>query len=176
MSKRGPTGFEALKEIGKRMNDLADVAKTALEQAEKSADGTKEFTITTGDGKPLNGVMGFSTRSVMGAANSVVNSAGDAARNAEFRPAEKADIDDAREPLIDVYDEADELVIAAELPGVAIGDLSVDLEGDTLTLKTTGAKRFLKQIQLEAAVDPASIGHSLRNGILEIRLTKLAQD
>lgn len=176
MTRRGPTGLDALKEIGKRMNDLTDLAKQAMDTAEKAAETSQSFTVDGKDG-PITGVMGMTTRTVVGGAHSVAGmgtsfGGAGAAQNAEFKPADKTEIDDAREPLIDLFDEGTELVLTAELPGVTISDVSVELDGRDLLLTTTGEHKFRKQLTLSDEVVADTLGTSLRNGILEIRLSK----
>ena len=81
-------------------------------------------------------------------------------------------VSDVREPLVDVFDEGTEIMITAELPGVADADISLTLDGDVLSLETAGKRRYAKEIALPAPVDPASLTRSHRNGILQIQLKK----
>jgi HSP20 family protein len=84
-----------------------------------------------------------------------------------------AEVQSAREPLVDVFDEADALLVVAELPGVPEGEIEVELHGDLLSIRSTGERRYARELLLEQAVDAAGMIHSHRNGILEIRIPKV---
>jgi len=79
---------------------------------------------------------------------------------------------DVREPLVDVFDEEEEIVIAAELPGVGENEIGVEVEGDILSLETTGERKYAKEILLAQRVDAEGMQKSYKNGILELRLRK----
>lgn len=79
---------------------------------------------------------------------------------------------DVREPLVDVFEELDEVVLVAEMPGANEEDITVELHGDVLVLETSGERRYAREIMVPAPVDPASLQKKYRNGILELRLTK----
>ena len=82
-------------------------------------------------------------------------------------------VSDTREPLVDVFDEGDEVLVVAEVPGVQEKDIRLDLAGDVLTLSATGPKRkYEKEVLLPAAVEPEARRQSYQNGYLELRLAK----
>lgn len=84
-------------------------------------------------------------------------------------------IDDAREPIADVFDEGDHFIVIAELPGV--DRASVDWrvhEGKCLVILAESADRkYAKTIELPGLVnaDVATCGYE--NGIMELRLWKV---
>ncbi|MFD2030703.1 Hsp20/alpha crystallin family protein [Ancylobacter dichloromethanicus] len=82
-------------------------------------------------------------------------------------------MEDVREPLVDVFDEADEIIVTAEIPGVAENEISLALDGNRLSLSTTGRHLYAKTITLPGPVDPASLERSHRNGILQAKLRKV---
>ncbi|KAF0140139.1 MAG: hypothetical protein FD153_835 [Rhodospirillaceae bacterium] len=47
-----------------------------------------------------------------------------------------------REPLVDVFDKGAEIMVTAELPGVAEEDATVTATADALSLETSGAYHF----------------------------------
>ena len=85
---------------------------------------------------------------------------------------EGPEVVDVREPLIDVFDEDNEIVVAAELPGVKEDAIEVDVRGDVLALSSSGERRYAKEVLLPSAVDAASMKRSFKNGLLELRLKK----
>ena len=92
-------------------------------------------------------------------------------------------------PALNIFEEADRLIVTAELPGVKIQDLELSLEGETLTIqgkrdnkqndKSASYHRreiesgsFSRAITLPIKVDMEQIGAKLNNGILVITLAK----
>jgi HSP20 family protein len=79
----------------------------------------------------------------------------------------------AREPLIDVFDEGNEIVVAAELPGARNDAIKIEVRGDILALTSSGQRRYAKEVLLPSPVDAASMKRSFKNGLLELRLKKV---
>jgi HSP20 family protein len=78
------------------------------------------------------------------------------------------------EPLMDVMEEDDEIVIVAELPGVERDDIKLQATEESLTISVDRERRkYRKELKLPKAVDPASSRASYKNGVLEIRLKKV---
>lgn len=92
-------------------------------------------------------------------------------------------------PVVDVYEEGDEVVVKAELPGLSKQDIDVTLTESTLTLKGEKKKEeeikeknyyrserssgsFVRCIELPSEVKTDQTKASFNNGILEIRLPK----
>ncbi len=85
------------------------------------------------------------------------------------------EVAEVREPLVDVIDEGDRLVVIAELPGVEDADIQVDIKDDILFLSATGNHRsYSKEVLLPVPVEAAALEKSYRNGIMELRLVKRA--
>ena len=85
---------------------------------------------------------------------------------------------EAVEPAVDVFDEPEEVLIVAEVPGVGLEDLELKMTDDVLTLSTkpTVRRNYKKDIKLGVEVDRESLRATCRNGILEIRLRKKTRD
>lgn len=98
-------------------------------------------------------------------------------RNADFAPA------------VDVHEDAEQLVLRAELPGVKREDIDVSVDGNVLTLK--GERKlekeeqgrryhrverahgtFVRQFQLSGSIDAQKIDAQLADGVLTLRLAK----
>jgi HSP20 family protein len=78
-----------------------------------------------------------------------------------------------REPLIDVMDQDDQLIIIAELPGVKRNEIHIKVTDYSLTIQVDSKDRkYAKDVDLPAPVDINSAKSSYRNGILEIQLKK----
>jgi HSP20 family protein len=79
---------------------------------------------------------------------------------------------DTREPIVDVFDEGDKLLVVAELPGVAKKEIKVELNGDVLALSTTGSRKYAKEVLLPASAKEEAMAVTYNNGVLEVRLHK----
>lgn len=96
-----------------------------------------------------------------------------------------------REPLVDVYETEDEVVLKAEVPGIKKEDIKIDATEDAVELKAEAAveeeekrgsavikervyRRFYRRIPLPSPVDPSKAKASLKDGVLTIRLPKVA--
>jgi HSP20 family protein len=92
-------------------------------------------------------------------------------------------------PAVDIVDRGDRLVATAELPGMKADDISIDVEGNTLTIR--GEKRqeqeqkgeeryllerqygsFMRSFPLPRSVDPDRISARFDNGVLTVTMPK----
>jgi HSP20 family protein len=79
---------------------------------------------------------------------------------------------DTREPIVDVFDEADRVQVIVELPGVEEKDIAVVVKETTLTITAgKGDRKYKKEIDL-AAPFKGEPEKQYKNGILEINLSK----
>ncbi len=82
-------------------------------------------------------------------------------------------VTEEREPLTDVFNEKDEVVVIAEIPGVSEEDITVDLKGDILEISAAGKNRkYRKEILLPVQVKNETLSYNYKNGILEVRVKK----
>jgi len=89
-----------------------------------------------------------------------------------FVPATVKPIEE-REPIVDIFEEKDNVTVMAELPGITEKDIDWDVEGDNLTIKvSTKERKYYKDIVLPSLVEKKSAASNYRNGILEIKLKK----
>ncbi|MCY0868006.1 MAG: Hsp20/alpha crystallin family protein [Desulfurococcus sp.] len=86
-------------------------------------------------------------------------------------------ITEEREPLIDVFESKDEITVIAEIPGVDKDKIDVKVleDGSTLVISASDTnRRYYKEVELPARVDPSSAKASYKNGVLEVKLKKAA--
>lgn len=82
-------------------------------------------------------------------------------------------IREEREPLVDVYTTNGEVKVIAELPGVNKEDIQLHGTEDTLTISVdTPERKYYKEVQLPAKVDPKGAKTNYKNGVLEVILPK----
>jgi HSP20 family protein len=150
----------------KGLSNFMDALGDLVEKAEPSEETRSGEFKVKGLGDKAKGVYGFSIRSGI-AGGPRVEPFGNI-RSTKEGPV----VSDTREPLVDVFDEEREVLIVAELPGVAEAEIQADVQDDILTLTTTGERKFAKEILLPASADPGSLRKTYTNGILELRLSK----
>jgi HSP20 family protein len=84
-------------------------------------------------------------------------------------------VEEAREPMVDLFDEDDHLLLIAELPGVDANDIHFEVKDDVLSLSATrGDRKYRKEVLLSSAVRAQAATSSYRNGVFEIKLPKAA--
>lgn len=78
------------------------------------------------------------------------------------------------EPPIDVFDEGEEVRIVADVPGMTLEDLELQVEGKVFSLsaKATARRSYAKHLRLEVELEPDSLRATCRNGVLEVHLRK----
>jgi HSP20 family protein len=77
------------------------------------------------------------------------------------------------EPLVDIIEEDDEIIVVAELPGVERDEIKVRIKGTTLTIHVENpARPYHKELALPSKVKKEDASSAIRNGILEVRLKK----
>jgi HSP20 family protein len=81
---------------------------------------------------------------------------------------------EARTPIIDLFEEAEAIIVVAEVPGLDPAALSLAVEAGALMIEGGGAQRYGHHVPLPCAVDAAAMTHACRNGILEVRLPRAA--
>ncbi len=91
-----------------------------------------------------------------------------------FRPS--LDIKTEREPLVDVFSEDGSIKVVAELPGVEKQDIKLHATPKTLTISVnTPQRKYYKELELPAEIDPKTAKSVYRNGVLEVTLTKVKE-
>jgi HSP20 family protein len=94
-----------------------------------------------------------------------------------------------REPAIDLYEEKDDIVVKAELPGLTKDDIQINIADHHLILKGEKKKdeevkekdyyrservygAFTRALPLPAEINPEKVHATFKNGVLEVRLPK----
>ena len=149
----------------KGLGGFLDLISNMVEMGESEVTRTGEFKVK-GLGDKAQGIYGFTVRTGIGGAPQVEHFGN--VQATEEGPV----VAEVREPLVDLFDEDEEIVITVELPGAAEEEIQIEVEEDILSLETGGESKYAKEILLPEAVDAASLGKTFRNGILELRLKK----
>jgi HSP20 family protein len=150
-----------LKGLGNFIELLTELAEKGEALAERSGE-------IRGLPEGMRGVYGFSVRTGLGGMPQVQRFGNVRVTNAG--PV----VDEVREPMVDVFDEGDSVLVVAEMPGVSIKDIVIDVKGDVLSISTTetAPRKYAKEVLLPAAVSVASQKTTFKNGVLELRFDK----
>ena len=91
-----------------------------------------------------------------------------------FRPS--LDIKMEREPLVDIMSDNGNIKVIAELPGVEKEDIKLHATSKTLTISVdTPQRKYYKELELPAEVNPKTAKSIYRNGVLEVTLAKIKE-
>jgi len=116
--------------------------------------------------RDVHGVYGFNIRTLAG--KPVIESFGNIRETAKGPV-----VEEVREPLVDIFDEKDYILVIAELPGVTREEIKIEVSGDILNLTASDTDRkYAKEILLPSRVKPGLAKTSYNNGILEVTLEK----
>jgi len=74
-------------------------------------------------------------------------------------------------PLIDVLEEKDAVKVVAEIHGVSVNDIALNMRDNYLEIKA--GEKFTKKIEIPKKVDFAQASISYKNGILQLKLPKI---
>ena len=171
--KKEEEGLDIDFEIGKLsfgglFKGIEKLIGLAAELKEAGGEIKKEGEIDLGRLKEgMKGVYGFSIKTAVGG-KPVVETFGNIKKTPEGPV-----VEEEREPLTDVFDEKDEVVVIAEIPGVSEDGISVDLKGDILEISAAGKNRkYRKEVLLPVQVKKEALSYTFKNGILEVRIKK----
>ena len=116
----------------KGLGNLIDLASRLSEE------GVEKRGEIRGLPKGAKGVYGFSIRTLAG--KPVIESFGNIRETAKGPV-----VEEVREPIVDVFDEEDHILVIAELPGVSEDEIKVEVAGDILNLTASDKDREIRQ-------------------------------
>jgi HSP20 family protein len=160
--------------LGGLLGGLTEFVDKLNQLAEKGQQISKTGNFDLGQGggeqqKPLRGVYGFSVKMGTGGESPKVEPFGNIRRDEGGEPV----VEDAREPLVDVFDEGDHVLVLAEMPGVESRDVRIDVDGTQMELSASrGERKYHKRFELPSPADKSTVKLSEKNGIVEIRCAK----
>jgi len=153
-----------LGDLFKGIEKLADLAGKLEENGGIRKEGEINFDHLK---KGLKGVYGFTINTAVGGSPKV-----ETFGNIKKTP-EGPKVDEEREPITDVFNEKNEIVVIAEMPGVEVNDIKIDLKEDILEISAVSKNRtYRKELLLPVKVIKSNLRHKFTNGILEIRIKK----
>jgi HSP20 family protein len=163
---------KGLGDIGGIFAGLTQFLEKLGELAEKGEGLSREGNIQMkgAQGKGLNAVYGFSVKTGIGGKGVKVEPFGNVRKD---RATGESVVQEIHEPLVDIFDEDDHVLVLAEMPGVDAKDVHITLEADILTLSATGEDRkYRKEVLLPGNFQADKMTVSTRNGIVRIKFLK----
>ncbi|SRR6266567_717129 len=159
-SDKGGGGIGGLlRGLGDLVVKLGEIAETG-ETISRSGD-------LHGTGKDLKGIYGFTVKVGLGDEKPKVESFGNIRRDAQSG---RTEVQEVREPPVDVFEEAEHVLVVAELPGIGARDVRVEVKDDVLTIiAEKGDKKYRKEVLLPRSVSREKISVSCNNGVLEVK-------
>jgi HSP20 family protein len=155
-----------LGKLGSAMEKLVDLAESGQTLAKSG-----EIKGLDPEGK-LRGVYGFSVKTALGDQGErgiKIEPFGNIRRESTGETV----VEDVREPMVDVYDEEDHVLVLAEIPGVSKKDVELELSDSRLTIVARrGEKRYRKEVELPASFSRENMRWECANGILKIRFER----
>jgi HSP20 family protein len=93
------------------------------------------------------------------------------------REAGRPRITEEREPLVDVFEDDNSVVVVAELPGVEKDKIKLRVVDNKLVIRASNEHRkYYKEVELPAKVRPDSAKATYKNGVLEVKLEKVKEE
>jgi len=147
-------GIEKLVDLAGKLDEKGGMSKEGelnLDHIRKGMKGVYGFTINTaGGGSPKVETFG----------------------NIKKTP-EGPKVNEEREPITDIFDEQDEIIVIAEMPGIEESDIKIELKEDILEISAINTSRiYRKEILLPVKVLQSNLSQKFTNGILEIKIKK----
>ncbi len=123
-----------------------------------------------GSGKELKGIYGFTVKVGLGDKGPSLEPFGNIRRDIKSG---RTEVQEVREPMVDVFEEEDHLLVVAELPGIGKEDVAFELKDDVLTISAErGDKKYRKEVLLPRSVSKEKMQVTCNNGVLEIKFLK----
>lgn len=154
--------------LGGLLKGLGDLVEKLGELAEKGESLSRTGEVEFGDQqKGVKGFYGFSVKMGLGDREMKVEPFGNIRKD---ESSGESVIHEVREPMVDVFEEADHTLVVAEMPGISAGDMHLEIRDDLLSIQAdSGDKKYRKEVLLPRAYSREQMQVSCNNGILEIK-------
>jgi HSP20 family protein len=159
-------GFELglggiLKGLGDLVEKLGDLSETGEHSQTGEIHGANE---------DLKGIYGFTVKVGLGDDRPHVEPFGNIRKD---RKSGHTVVQEVREPVVDVFEEEDHVLVVAEMPGVSAEDVKIAVEDNLLTITAArGDKKYRKEVPLPASCAREKMHVSCNNGVVEIKCVR----
>lgn len=76
------------------------------------------------------------------------------------------------EPFTDIFDEGDYYRVIMDLPGVEKDQINIEATENSLTVSTSGERKYFKEVTFKEPIKPDSAKAQYKNGVLTITVEK----
>ena len=166
--KATPGGSEGRLRVGGILKGLADLLEKLDELAESGAvSRTGEI---RGAGQEVKGIYGYTVKVGLGEDQVKVEPFGNIRKDSKSG---RTVVQDVREPVVDVFEEPDHVLVVAEMPGISPADVRLEVEGDVLTIAAErDDKKYSKEVLLPESFPRERMRVSGHNGVVEIKCVR----
>jgi HSP20 family protein len=165
--KKGEGSFDLglggiLKGFGDLVEKLGELSETG-EQLSRNGE-------IHGAGKEVKGIYGFTVKVGLGDDRPRIEPFGNIRKD---RESGRSVVQEVREPVVDVFEEEDHVLIVAEMPGISVEDVQLNVEDDLLIISAVhGEKQYRKEVLLSASYAREKMQVTCNNGVVEIKCVK----
>jgi HSP20 family protein len=165
-------GHDEVKKALSGLGGLGELVRNALDAAERLTENLAEFSQNGAKTDEVRANFGINVRTMSGGASARPTAPRQPSKKSSAHKG-RAEMDDVREPVIDLFDEGEYLALIVELPGVAEDAIQFELHDDILVLTASASERtFQQEILLPASVRFEDRTQRLHNGVLEAKFPK----
>ena len=155
--------------LGGMLKGLGDIFEKLNELAETGREMSKTGEIR-GSGKDVKGIYGFTVKVGLGEDKPRIEPFGNIRKDAKSG---RTVVQEVREPVVDVFEERDHVLVVAEMPGISADNVQLAVEDDLLTISAErGDKKYRKEVLLPAGFAREKMQVSCNNGVVEIKCAK----
>ena len=155
--------------LGGILKGLGDLVEKLHELGEAGQQLSRTGEIR-GSGQDVKGIYGFTVKVGLGDDKPRVEPFGNLHKDTKSG---LTVVQEMREPVVDVFEEEDHVLVVAEMPGISTADVQVSVEDDLLTIAAQrGDKKYRKEVLLPASLAREKMQISCNNGVLEIKCRK----
>jgi HSP20 family protein len=148
-----------LKGLGDLMEKLNEISESGQEFSKTG--------VIQGDGGQQKGIFGFTVKVGLGGDEAKVEPFGNIRKDAKTG---RAVVQEVREPVVDVFEESDHVLVVLEMPGIGPSDVHLEAQDDLLTITATkGEKKYRKEVLLPGVFPKEKMQMTCNNGVLEIK-------
>lgn len=150
--------------LGELVERLSDLAESGRELSQSGEIGG------LGRSKQMKGVYGFTVRVGLGNDGVKIEPFGNIRRDEQSG---RSVVEEVREPVVDVFEERDYVLVVLEMPGIGTDDVRLEAKDDVLTVTAEkGDKKYRKEVLLPGVFPREKMQLSCANGMLEVRCVK----
>ena len=153
--------FSGLTDLVEKLGELAEKGEKLAKTGEFHWEGSE---------KGLKGIYGFSVKAGLGGEEVKVEPFGNIRKD---RTTGESVVQEVREPIVDVFEEKDHTLVVAEMAGIGVDDVHLDVKDDLLTIYAEKKdKKYRKEVLLPGNYPKEKMLVSCNNGMLEIKCFK----